>query len=73
MFYELWILFNFIIGFLEWVLKSSNVILGECEQDGLEIVFCNVYYLLFLINDILDLFKVEFGYMNVNFELLDVR
>lgn len=64
---------NSIIGFSERVLKSSNVTLGEREQDGLETVLRNAHHLLSLINDILDLSKVESGHMNVNLEPLDVR
>lgn len=64
---------NAIIGFTERVLKSPKAELPERERDGLETVFRNAQHLLSLINDILDLSKVESGHMELKLEPLDVR
>lgn len=63
---------NSIIGFTERVIKGAGPTLGERERDGLETVQRNAHQLLALINDILDLSKVEAGRMDVDWELLDI-
>jgi len=63
---------NSIIGFTERVLKGAGVGLGERERDGLDTVQRNAHHLLALINDILDLSKVEAGRMEVDWEHFDL-
>lgn len=63
---------NSIIGFTERVIKGAGGVLHERERDGLDTVQRNAHHLLALINDILDLSKVESGRMEVDWETFDV-
>lgn len=63
---------NSIIGFTERVLKSSSVELAERDQDALMTVKRNANHLLSLINDILDLSKVEAGRMDIDWAQYDI-
>ena len=63
---------NSIIGFTERVLKGSSVQLAERDMDALSTVKRNANHLLSLINDILDLSKVEAGRMDVDWSEHDI-
>ena len=63
---------NSIIGFTERVLKGSGVPLAERDMDALLTVKRNANHLLSLINDILDLSKVEAGRMEVDWAEYDI-
>ena len=63
---------NSIIGFTERVMKGSGDKLREREQDALKTVKRNANHLLALINDILDLSKVEAGRMELDWAQHDV-
>lgn len=56
---------NSIIGFTEKVLKAAGNELNQRHQDALETVKRNAHHLLGLINDVLDLSKIEAGKMEV--------
>jgi len=56
---------NAIIGFTNLVLRRSGDVLPERQQDNLSKVLQSAYHLLNLINDILDLSKIEAGRMEV--------
>ncbi|MEE9196995.1 MAG: ATP-binding protein, partial [bacterium] len=66
---------NAIIGFTELVREDARVVLTTRQEDNLRKVSRNSNQLLNLINDILDLSKIEAGYMDVvpeRVELADV-
>ncbi|MAR89277.1 MAG: CHASE domain-containing protein [Pseudomonadota bacterium] len=63
---------NSIIGFTERIHRSAGTALLERDRDALETVRRNAHHLLALINDILDLSKVESGRMELDLEQLDV-
>ncbi len=56
---------NAIIGFTNLVLRRSGDVLPERQQDNLTKVLQSAHHLLNLINDILDLAKIEAGRMEV--------
>jgi signal transduction histidine kinase len=64
---------NSIIGFTEKVLRSSQDRLTARELDALATVKRSAHHLLGLINDILDLSKIEAGKMEVEREEVDLR
>lgn len=64
---------NSIIGFSRRLLKSAPDRLNEREVDGLNATLMNGKMLLELINDLLDLSKIEAGKMDVNPEHVNVN
>lgn len=64
---------NSIIGFTEKVLKTASTQLDERQQDALHTVQRNARHLLGLINDVLDLSRIEAGRMDVEAESVDLR
>ncbi|MEE2732316.1 MAG: CHASE domain-containing protein [Pseudomonadota bacterium] len=63
---------NSIIGFTERVIKGASERLSERDADALGTVRRNAHHLLSLINDILDLSKVEAGRMEVEWGQYDI-
>ena len=64
---------NAIIGFTELVLEDARGALSTRQQENLRRVSKNSHHLLNLINDILDLSKIEAGRMDVVPESVDLR
>jgi len=64
---------NSIIGFSAILLKTSKAVLEPRFYRFLENINTAGSYLLNLINDILDLSKIEAGKLRVNFETFDLR
>ncbi len=64
---------NSIIGFSRVVLKGIDGPLTERQREDLEAIHNSGQHLLGLINDILDVSKIEAGKMELNFETVDVR
>lgn len=62
---------NSILGYSELVLKSKKASLDERSRENLQVVKRNGKHLLALINDILDLAKVESGKISLHLEPLD--
>jgi PAS domain S-box-containing protein len=63
---------NAIIGYSEMLLAGIYGTLTDKQRDRLQRVFSNAQSLLDLINDVLDLAKIESGRMNLMIESLDV-
>ena len=64
---------NAIVGFTRMVLRRSGDILPDRQKDNLSKVLQSADHLLDLINDILDLSKIEAGRMDVNVERFGVK
>ncbi len=64
---------NSIIGFSRVILKGIDGPLTELQQTDLTAIYNSGQHLLGLINDILDLSKIEAGKMELNFDELDLR
>ena len=64
---------NHIIGFTELVLDKNFGDLNEAQEDYLSDVYQSSRHLLSLINDILDLSKIEVGQHKLNFADLNLR
>ncbi len=64
---------NSIIGFTKLVLKKSGATLPERSRDALETVDRNAMHLLGLINDVLDMSKIEAGRMELRREKFDLN
>lgn len=64
---------NAIVGFTGLVIRRSGDALPKLQRENLEKVTESAHYLLSLINDILDLSKVEAGRMDVDAELFKVK
>ncbi len=64
---------NAIIGFSAMLLDDLGDMLSEEQQDDLEAINESGYHLLNLINDVLDLAKIEAGRMELSKETLDLR
>jgi len=56
---------NAIIGFTRLVMRRGREVLPERQYDNLEKILSSSNHLLGLINDVLDLSKVEAGKMDV--------
>jgi signal transduction histidine kinase len=63
---------NSIMGFTARLIRKLGDTVGERERDALQTVDRNARHLLNLINDILDLSKIEAGRMEVTRERVDV-
>lgn len=64
---------NAIMGYTEMVIKGVYGELNERQRDRLQRVYDNATHLLALINDVLDLAKIESGRMTLNLEPLEVQ
>ena len=64
---------NSVIGFSEVLLASGKQRLSPEQFDALETIARNGHHLLDLVNDVLDLSKVEAGRMDLRLSRLDVR
>jgi signal transduction histidine kinase/DNA-binding response OmpR family regulator len=64
---------NSIIGYTELVIMLGAAGLGETERSNLDVVLRNARHLLSLINDVLDLSKIEAGKATVHAEPFDPR
>jgi PAS domain S-box-containing protein len=64
---------NAIMGYTEMVIKGVYGDLSERQRERLQRVYDNATHLLMLINDVLDLAKIESGRMTLNFEALHVQ
>jgi signal transduction histidine kinase/DNA-binding response OmpR family regulator len=64
---------NSIIGFSRVVLKGIDGPVTDRQQEDLEAIHNSGQHLLGLINDILDVSKIEAGKMELDFERVDVR
>ncbi len=64
---------NAIMGYTEMVIKGVYGDLTERQRERLQRVYDNATHLLMLINDVLDLAKIESGRMTLNFEVLHVQ
>ena len=64
---------NSIIGFSRVVLKGIDGPITERQQEDLEAIHNSGQHLLGLINDILDVSKIEAGKMELDFERVDLK
>ncbi|MEJ2540507.1 MAG: response regulator [Gemmatimonadota bacterium] len=64
---------NSVIGFTNILLKNKQGTLGERELGFLERVLANGRHLLALINEVLDLAKIEAGRMELQIDAVDLR
>lgn len=64
---------NAIMGYTEMLLKGVYGVLTERQHERLQRVYDNATHLLALINDVLDLAKIESGRMTLNLEPLEVQ
>jgi PAS domain S-box-containing protein len=64
---------NSIIGFTDKVLQHAGDTLNERHRDAMQTVLRNAHHLLALINDVLDLAKIEAGKMEVEYEEFELR
>ncbi len=64
---------NSIIGFSRVVLKGIDGPITEQQREDLEAIHSSGQHLLGLINDILDVSKIEAGKMELDFEPVDLR
>lgn len=64
---------NSIIGFTGFVLEGLSGPLTNEQKRQLEIVKTSAYHLLSLINDVLDLSKIEAGYLKVEVSQFEMR
>ncbi len=64
---------NAIMGYTEMIIKGVYGDLNEKQRERLQRVYDNATHLLALINDVLDLAKIESGRMTLNLEPLDVQ
>ena len=63
---------NSIIGFSRVVLKGIDGPLTPAQEEDLTMIYDNGQHLLALINEILDMAKIEAGKMSVSFEEIDL-
>jgi len=64
---------NSIIGFSRVILKGIDGPLTEMQETDLNAIYNSGQHLLGLINDILDLSKIEAGKMELNFDEVDLK
>ncbi len=64
---------NSVIGFSEIVLSGAQGKLTPAQHDALETISRNGRHLLGLVNDVLDLAKVDAGRMDLNLQPVDLR
>lgn len=63
---------NSIIGFSRVILKGIDGPITEAQEEDLNTIYRNGQHLLALINEILDMAKIEAGKMTLSFELVDL-
>ncbi|HRE49603.1 MAG TPA: ATP-binding protein [Aggregatilineales bacterium] len=63
---------NAILGYTEMVLSGMYGALSDKQADRLRRVYVNAQHLLELINDVLDLARIESGRLNLHFDAIDV-
>ncbi len=61
---------NSIMGFAEILLRDST--LSREHRDTVDIIYRSAYFLLMLINDVLDLAKIEVGHVSVSKREMDI-
>ncbi|MCB8948967.1 MAG: GAF domain-containing protein [Ardenticatenaceae bacterium] len=61
---------NSIIGFSRVILKGIDGPITTAQEEDLQSIYTNGQHLLMLINEILDMAKIEAGKMNLNFETI---
>jgi len=64
---------NSIIGFSRVILKGIDGEINDIQKQDLNAIYNSGQHLLYLINDILDLSKIEAGKMQLSFTDLDIR
>jgi signal transduction histidine kinase len=64
---------NSIIGFSRVILKGIDGPITTEQQEDLTSIYNNGQHLLMLINEILDMAKIEAGKMSLSFEQVDIR
>jgi len=64
---------NSIIGFSRVILKGIDGPVTEMQRQDLEAIYSSGQHLLGLINDILDISKIEAGKMELNFQPIDLK
>jgi signal transduction histidine kinase len=63
---------NSIIGFSRVILKGIDGPTTPAQEEDLQSIYTNGQHLLMLINEILDMAKIEAGKMNLNFEAVNL-
>ncbi|MBK8901197.1 MAG: GAF domain-containing protein [Anaerolineaceae bacterium] len=64
---------NSIIGFSRVILKGIDGPITTAQEEDLQSIHTNGQHLLMLINEILDMAKIEAGKMTLNFETIDLH
>ncbi len=64
---------NSIIGFSRVILKGIDGPTTPAQEEDLQSIYTNGQHLLMLINEILDMAKIEAGKMNLNFETINLH
>lgn len=72
--YEICIFLNVIIGFFEVMMEECFGLIGnECYKDYLKDIRIFGFYIMSLVNDLFDLFKIEVGKLDLKFFLVLVN
>ncbi|MAT98020.1 MAG: hypothetical protein CL608_12815 [Anaerolineaceae bacterium] len=64
---------NSIIGFSRVILKGIDGPTTPAQEEDLQSIYTNGQHLLMLINEILDMAKIEAGKMSLNFEMINLH